>query len=1129
MMTRLISMSIRAQILLLALIVAIPAVGIIVYAGFHTREEAIHDARMETQRLADNVAAEQQNLITAAQQLMIALAQLPEVKKRDRDRVESILRDILKLNAQYSNIFIADRKGLVWATAVPVKPPFIVFDRRYFKNALASGQLSSGEYVISRATIQPAVNIGYPLRNERGAIVSVISVGFALDAFKRVLERAKLPASASFALYDHQGIVLYRVIDPEIYVGRQIDPELFKQMQEGPDVNTYYGIMAIGGDKRVVTYRKLWLPGEQEPYLYIRAGIPVTTVLADANKVLIRNLSLFTSFLFLAILFAWLIGKRSIADRITLLEKASRNLAEGNLHVRVSDLVVGGELGRLGQTFDAMARQLSQREQALVESERNYRDIFNTTKDAIFVHDAESGNIVEINKTVEEMYGYSREEILNQQALYLSSGEPPYSSRDALDWIRKASLKGSQQFEWSAKKKNGELFWTEVVISRTQIAGAGRVLVVVRDITEKKNIQQQLEKALEDSSATTIYLNSVINAVADPIFVKDRQHRWVLLNDAYCGLKGRSRDELLGKTVYDIDPKNQADIMWQDDERVFNTGKELVREGERTDSEGIVHTTVTKKTLFKNKKGEDFIVGVVRNITERKRMEVALQVSERRLKLAAASGHLGIWDRDIESGNQIWDDRMYEIYGLAKDSFPATFEAWTKYLHPDDRERVIKESQAAVRGEKDYDTEFRILHPDGSLKYIRASGLVIRDTEGKPIRAIGINWDITEQKNLEEKLRQSQKIEVVGQLAGGIAHDFNNILTAIICYGNLINLKLPETDPMHQYIDQIIESSEKAADLTRSLLAFSRKQVINPVPVDVNRIVTDMQKILERVIGEHIEFRVKTADHALIVKSDKSQIEQVLLNLATNARDAMPNGGALTITTEEDAIDEKFIRMYRYGKVGRYVIITVTDTGEGMDKTTQEHIFEPFFTTKEVGKGTGLGLSMVYGTIKQHDGFINVYSEPGKGTTFSIYLPLTEATAQQNEDKRTTDISLGTETLLLVEDDDAVRTVIRTMIEGFGYKVIEAIDGHQAVAVFRENGDRVQLVVSDMIMPRMSGKEVYRELQKVKPGIKILYMSGYTADILEQQGVENEKINFISKPFGPDALSRKIREVLDGS
>ena len=384
-------MSIKAQILLIVFIVAVPAAGIIVYSGIQTREEAIHDARMETQRLADNIAAEQQNLITSAQQLMIALTQLPEVKKQDRGRVEPILRNLLKLNVQYSNIIIADRKGLVWASGLPVKPPYIVSDRRYFKNALMSGQLSSGEFVISRARSRPIFNIAYPLRTERGVIVGVIAMGFVLDAFKQVLERAKLPASANFVLFDHKGITLYRAVNGAEYIGKPYDPELFKPMQEGPDVYTYSDVLTISGDRRIVTYRKLRLPDEKSPYMYIRAGIPVTAVLADANKVLILNLSIFTCFLFLAILISWFIGKRSIFDRIWLLEKASHNLAEGKLHVRVSDLVTGGELGRLGQTFDAMAQQLSLREQALVESERNYRDIFNTTKDAIFLHDAESG------------------------------------------------------------------------------------------------------------------------------------------------------------------------------------------------------------------------------------------------------------------------------------------------------------------------------------------------------------------------------------------------------------------------------------------------------------------------------------------------------------------------------------------------------------------------------------------------------------------------------------------------------------------------------------------------------------------------------------------------------------------
>jgi two-component system cell cycle sensor histidine kinase/response regulator CckA len=371
-------------------------------------------------------------------------------------------------------------------------------------------------------------------------------------------------------------------------------------------------------------------------------------------------------------------------------------------------------------------------------------------------------------------------------------------------------------------------------------------------------------------------------------------------------------------------------------------------------------------------------------------------------------------------------------------------------------------------------------------------------------------------------------MEVVGLLAGGVAHDFNNILTAIIGYGNLLNIKMPAADPLHHYVAQILASAEKAATLTQSLLAFSRKQIINAIPVDINEIVKDMKKILERIIGEDIAFDVETTDHTLIVKADKGQIEQVLMNLATNARDAMPRGGRLLITTREEEIDERFIQAHQFGAIGRYAVIAITDFGEGMDKTTQERIFEPFFTTKEVGKGTGLGLAMVYGTIKQHDGFINVSSEPGKGTTFRIYLPTAESPEPQLEKKAVQDIPSGNETLLLVEDDATVRKVTTAFLKQLGYDVIEAEGGEHAIALFRKHRDRVRLVVSDLIMPGLSGKDVHRELRKIRTDIKVLFVSGYAADILKKRGIEDEKVNFIAKPLRPDTLSKKIREVLDG-
>jgi PAS domain S-box-containing protein len=634
------------------------------------------------------------------------------------------------------------------------------------------------------------------------------------------------------------------------------------------------------------------------------------------------------------------------------------------------------------------------------------------------------------------------------------------------------------------------------------------------------------DEALQESNQ---FNQQIINSAEEGVIVYGSDLRYQVWNPFMERLSGLAASEVLGKHPLEVFPFLRGTGVIEQVEKALDgqTSPPIDFPYHSPESGRSGWTTDTSAPL-RNMNGDIIgVIGTVREITERKRAVEALHETAQRLQLATASGGLGIWDWDVQTNALAWDDRMFELYGISKKAFSQHIEAWQSALHPDDAGKTIAACQAAVRGEREYDTEFRVVHPNGVIRFIKAHGVVVRDKDGRALRMIGINRDITEQRNLEEKFRQAQKMEAIGHLAGGVAHDFNNILTAIIGYGNLLNMKLPEADPLHNYVDQILVSSEKAANLTHSLLAFSRKQVINPIPVDINEIVAGMKKILDRIIGEDIEFKVKTADHALIVKSDKGQMEQVLMNLVTNARDAMPHGGMLTITTEEAEIDERFVQIHQYGNAGRYAVVSVMDTGVGMDNTTQDRIFEPFFTTKEVGKGTGLGLAMVYGTIKQHDGFINVYSESGTGSAFRIYLPLAEYHKQLSGKKASTAIVSGNETLLLVEDDTAVRKVIKTLLEELGYHVIEAIDGEHAVNLFQENRERIQLVVSDMIMPKLSGKDVYKELKKIKPDIKILFISGYTADILKQKGIENEKINFISKPLRTDALSRKIREVLD--
>jgi PAS domain S-box-containing protein len=418
--------------------------------------------------------------------------------------------------------------------------------------------------------------------------------------------------------------------------------------------------------------------------------------------------------------------------------------------------------------------------------------------------------------------------------------------------------------------------------------------------------------------------------------------------------------------------------------------------------------------------------------------------------------------------------------------------------------------------------------------FIELTAIPRFDSNNNIAGLIHVVRDITERKRLEDQLRQSQKMEAIGQLAGGIAHDFNNILTAIIGYANILKLKL-KNDPVKINIDQILVSSEKGALLTQSLLAFSRQQVSSPEPVNINDIIKNMEKLLLRVIGENIELKTElTGD--LIVMADSIQIDQVLINLCTNARDAMPHGGRLIIETRKAGpsavafLKEERSLLKLTGKdadySGEFAELSVSDAGIGMDEKIRERIFEPFFTTKEFGKGTGLGLSIVYGIIKQHNGYIVCESEPGKGTTFTIYLPIIKAEVVKTEPEEIPDAASTAYTVLLAEDEFIVRKLTKQVLEEFGYKVIEAVDGEDAVLKFDENKDNIDLLIFDIIMPKMSGKEAYDKIRRTTPDIKALMTSGYPADFINKDELIKEGINFMTKPISPARLLKKVREVL---
>lgn len=407
--------------------------------------------------------------------------------------------------------------------------------------------------------------------------------------------------------------------------------------------------------------------------------------------------------------------------------------------------------------------------------------------------------------------------------------------------------------------------------------------------------------------------------------------------------------------------------------------------------------------------------------------------------------------------------------------------------------------------------------------------------QGRPVHIASIR-DISdrirseeERKALERQLFQSQKIEAVGLLAGGVAHDFNNILTVIFGYSDILLKNIEPGNPLRPSVENIVGSATRAADLTRGLLAFSRKQVLDSRPVSIEEVVTDIQKILARVIREDIEFRTVFPDDVLTVHADKGQMGQVLVNLVTNAVDSMPDGGSLTIRVEPYTMDARFIEKHGFGRPGDYACISVTDTGGGVDEAIREKIFEPFFTTKETGKGTGLGLSIVYGIVKQHNGFIDVESRVGVGSVFSVYLPLVERPVSETAAQAPKDYAMarGCETILLAEDDDIVREMDEITLSEAGYRVISARDGEDAVMKFGRERAGIDLLVFDVVMPKKDGKAAYEEIKRLRPEVKVLFMSGYTKDIIDRKGIPEDEVFFIMKPFRPYDLLKKTREILD--
>ena len=793
-----------------------------------------------------------------------------------------------------------------------------------------------------------------------------------------------------------------------------------------------------------------------------------------------------------------------------------------------------------------------------LKSEKKRKELENIiasiNPDVLIVVDQQR-QIIVCNNTIRRMFGYNVEEVLEQTTDFLyfdRRSDPERNGLEIYDILEKEDFHIGLA---TGKRKNGSTFPLEIITGN--LSGGEGAVLLLRDITSRKeaedaliNARNELEMRVQER---TEKLTLQSKALSEEIIERrhkeeelqlERKKLRILTENAPFGMALIEADGTFGYVnagfinifgsdchsckswqswLESVAAENLADseasLCWIDIQ------KEVFLSGKMTRMMRTIHKNRANKTVLCSLVtiDKDKYLMTCEDISDRKSIEDSLRESEERYRTVIERSNDGI--AIVRDELFVFVNRKFsEMLGYES---PQEIEGKhaLSVVHPDDAAKVNQISlQQQFEPKFAARYEFRGWKKNHEQIFLEASETKIIYF-GLPVTLSYIR-DITERKLLESQLQHAQKMDAIGQLAGGVAHDFNNILTALIGYGEILRLKMGADNPLKNYVDQMLNASQSAARLTQSLLTFSRKQVIELRPCEIGAVIRSGKQLLSRLLSEDITLTIDIDDGEATVMADATQIEQIFINLVTNGRDAMPNGGALHITSQLIDMDTLFINEHGYGKQGSYVLLTVADTGQGIEAEVRDKIFDPFFTTKDVGKGTGLGLSIVYGIVKQHDGYINLTSQVGQGTSFHIYLPVVKMDAYEAK-QPSREIVGGTETILIAEDNDVVRTFARDILKEFGYKTIEAENGEEAVSMFKKLQADVDLVIVDVVMPYKNGKEVYTAVKNMSPDMKLLFMSGYTGDVVFDKGVLDTDRNFIAKPFAPGDLVVKVREMLD--
>ncbi|MBZ5526826.1 MAG: PAS domain-containing protein [Acidobacteriia bacterium] len=775
----------------------------------------------------------------------------------------------------------------------------------------------------------------------------------------------------------------------------------------------------------------------------------------------------------------------------------------------------------IGAVADITERR--QAEEALRQREEQLRQAVQVSQLGVFDHDHQTDSVY-CSPECRQIFGLAPDD---QFILPVVLGRIHTEDRErTLNIIKAAHAPegtGTHEMEYRVVRPDGSMRWV-TVRAQTYFEGEGsarravRTVGAVADITERRQAEEKYRG---------IFDHAVVG-----IFQSTPEGRYLSVNPALARMWGYDSPQEMITTVSDIGRQEYV-VPGQREEfkrLIEERGVVSDYEYEFYRKDGSRGWTRVNARVVRDARGKTlYYEGTDQDITEQKRAIDALRESEKRLSDAQRIARMGNWDWDIATNALYWSDEIYRIFGVQPQQFGATYEAFLGYVHAEDREFVDRSVHEAFQGRSSYDIEHRVMRPDGETRTVHSQGNVFRDGSGKAVRMAGTVQDVTENKRLEAQFKQAQKMEAVGRLAGGVAHDFNNLLSVIMGYTDLAGGLIESGKPAAaaDKISQIRRAAERGASLTRQLLAFSRRQMVHPQILDLNKVVSSSSEMLKRLVGEDVSVTFQPGKDPWLVKVDPGQIEQILMNLTVNARDAMPTGGRIVMETANIEADEHFVSQHPLMLPGAYVMLSFADTGAGIAPENLPLIFEPFFTTKETGKGTGLGLATVYGIVKQNNGSIWVYSEPDKGTVFRICFPKAEGAETHLPAGANAEVRRGTETVLLVEDEAQLRDLTATLLEEGGYQVLRAENGPAALALAENSSARIDLLLTDVIMPGMSGVELCGQMQKMRPGIRILCMSGYTGDHLKPYGQFESEKTFLQKPFSQPILLKKVRAVLD--